>query len=295
MNPSENKKVILITGCSSGFGLLTAARLSGLGHHVFATMRNLQKKDALLAEVKKRGGTVNLLELDVNNVKTIEIVVQKIEKEFGRIDVLVNNAGFGVGGFFEDLSETDIRQQMDTNFFGVQSVTRAVIPLMRKNHSGKIINLSSIAGLYALPAFSAYNASKWAVEGFSESLLYELKPFGISVCLIEPGTYRTTIFFENRRCAKDFDNPKSPYYGSSQALKKRVDQFVANDKKDPEDIAILIEKLINSPRPPFRNIPDRRSKILYFLRRFLPFGLFSFILYTLLFFGTSKKASGQTS
>ena len=181
MTQNKNSKIILITGCSSGFGLLTAARLSVKGHRVFATMRSLNKKQELLDEVKARDGKVQILELDVTKEATIQAAVQRIEQEFGRIDVLVNNAGFGIGGFFEDLSEDDIRIQMETNFFGVQNVTRHVIPFMRRQKSGIIINISSIAGLYALPAFGAYNASKWSLEGFSESLRHELRFFGIQV------------------------------------------------------------------------------------------------------------------
>lgn len=277
-----NPKVILITGTSSGFGLLIVARLASHGHHVVATMRDLSKKSALLKEVEKRGGKVKISPLDVTDKNSIRKAVEEIIKEYGQIDVLINNAGFGLGGFFEDLTDQEIRSQMETNFFGVQNVTREVIPFMRQKKSGKIINISSIAGLYGLPGFGAYNASKWAVEGFSESLYYELKPFGINVCLIEPGSYKTEIFYKNRQYAQNYNNPQSPYYPYGQYFKKKVDEMIGADKKNPEDIAILVEKLVRSKNPSFRNIPDLRSKILLGLRKYLPFRLFSGILYKIL-------------
>lgn len=284
VNPSlPEAKVILITGSSSGFGFLIAARLAACGHHVFATMRNLNKRQALFDELQQRHAAVEVLPLDVTDVASITAAIQYIQTKYNRIDVLVNNAGYGIGGFFEDLTQEEICAQLDTNFFGVQNVTRAVIPLMRRQGQGKIINISSIAGLYALPGFGAYNASKWALEGFSESLYYEMKLFGINVCLVEPGTYRTTIFYGNKRYAKNYNNPQSPYYRYSKYFSEEVDKYVAADKKDPEDIAILVERLVHTQNPPLRNIPDRRSKLLFALKRFLPFRVFSGLLYTLLF------------
>ena len=271
-------KVILITGCSSGFGLLTAARLSSRGHHVYATMRNLEKQKALLDEVKRRRGRISILPLDVTDESSIDKAIEIVDSECGCIDVLVNNAGYGVGGFFEDLTQEDIRAQMETNFFGVQNVTRRVIPFMRRQGKGTIINISSIAGLYALPAFGAYNASKWALEGFTESLSYELKLFGINVCMIEPGTFNTTIFHANKRYAKNFDNPQSPYYKLSQSLNKRVMDYVAAVKKEPENIARLVEKLIQMKSPPLRSFPDIESRLIYSFKRFLPFAVFSGVI-----------------
>ena len=276
-------KTILITGTSSGFGLLTAARLASHGHQVVATMRNLDKKNPLLAEVHKRGGTVDLFQLDVTDKKSIQAAVQAIVAKYHHVDVLVNNAGYGIGGFFEDLTDEEIRQQMEVNFFGVQNVTRAVVPFMRERRSGKIINTSSVAGFSTSPAFGAYNASKWALEAFSESLRYELSPWGIQVLLIEPGTYKTKIFHENARYAKKFDDPSSPYYSHSQFLKKKVLDFVDHCRKDPEKVAALVEKLIHSPHPAFRNIPDIESRMLFMLRKTLPFRLYSRFINTALF------------
>jgi short-subunit dehydrogenase len=180
-----------------------------------------------------------------------------------------------MGGFFEDLTDEEIRAQMEVNFFGAQNVTRAVIPLMRQRRRGKIINISSVAGFSTSPAFSAYNASKWALEAFSESLRYELRFFGIDVLLVEPGTYQTKIFYENARYAANFENPQSPYYPMSRHLKKKVMEYVKDCRKDPEEIGIMVEKLIRAKNPPFRNIPDMEGQILYILRRCLPFRVYS--------------------
>ena len=285
MPENTDPKIILITGTSSGFGLLTAARLAAAGHTVIATMRNLNKNVALQEEVKRRGGSVDLMPLDVINPESIKTTIKDIGAKYGYIDVLINNAGYGLGGFFEDLSEGEIRQQFETNFFGVQNVTRAVIPLMRARRSGKIINISSIAGFSTSPAFGAYNASKWALEAFSESLRYELGFFGIDVLLIEPGTYKTKIFYENAKYAQNFHNETSPYYPISRHLEKKVREFVDDCFKDPEEVAILAEKLIRTKNPGFRNIPDIESRVMFFLRKVLPFRTYSFIIRKALFQG----------
>jgi short-subunit dehydrogenase len=160
-----------------------------------------------------------------------------------------------------------------------------VIPLMRAKRKGKIINISSIAGINASPAFSAYTASKWALEAFSESLRHELKFWGIDVLLVEPGTYKTKIFYENAQYAKNFHNKNSPYYPASAFLEKKVKDYVDNCFKDPEDVAALVEKLIQAKNPPFRNIPDIETQLLFSLRRLLPFRVFSGVYRRALFKG----------
>ena len=280
-----DKKIILITGCSSGFGLLTAARLASRGHQVIATMRNLDKQGPLQDEVRRRQASVDVRQLDVTDPKSIAACMKDVGEEYGRIDVLINNAGFGMAGFFEDLTQEEIRAQFETNFFGVQNVTRAVIPFMRPQGWGKIINLSSVSGFSASPAFGAYCASKWALEAFSEALRYELRLFGIDVHLIEPGTYRTKIFDENARRAKNFANPESPYFVYSSHLDKLVKDHVADCHKDPEDIAALAEKIINSCRAPFRNIPDIETQFMAALRKVLPFRAYSWLVNRAVFGG----------
>ncbi len=278
MIKNPNKKVILVTGCSSGFGLRIAVRLASLNYFVIATMRNLSKKDDLVAELALKNAEAEILRLDVSDVNSIKDVISYIKNKHGRVDALINNAGCGIGGFFEDLEQDEIRSIMEINFFGLQNVTREAIPLMRDQKKGTIVNISSVSGFYALPCCGAYNASKWAVEGFSESLYYELLPFGINVCLIEPGVYKTKIFYENRRYAKRFFDDQSPYFNTSQSFQKRADDRVELNARNPEDIAMLVEKLIKSKNPSLRNIPDMNSRFLYIARKFLPFRVFALIV-----------------
>jgi len=281
----NNQKVVLITGCSSGFGLLTAARLAAQGHFVWATMRDLAKKGPLENELAKRNTQAFIRELDVTKTSTIKNVIDEIQKTHFHIDVLINNAGYGIGGFFEDLSEEEIRAQMETNFFGVQNVCREVVPLMRQRSQGKIINISSIAGLVATPCLGAYNASKWALEAFSESLYYELALFGISVSLVEPGSYPTHIFTQNAHYARNFDNAQSPYFSFSQKLKNISQNAVRKLKKDPDDVAKLIENIVNKSRPRLRYISDFSSELRVITQKILPSRLILLILRRVLKYG----------
>ena len=260
----------MITGCSSGFGLLTAVRLAAKGHFVWATMRDLARKQPLENELAKRNAQAFIRELDVTKPSTIKNVVEEIQKTHFHIDVLINNAGYGIGGFFEDLEQEEIRSQMEVNFFGVQNVCREVIPLMRKRLQGKIINISSIAGRIASPCLGAYNTSKWALEAFSESLYYELGLFGISVCLVEPGSYPTNIFTQNAHYAKNFDNAQSPYFHFSQILRNISQNTVRKLKRDPDDVARLIENIINTSHPRLRYVSDFASASRVMAQKILP-------------------------
>ncbi len=266
----NDQKVILITGCSSGFGLLTAARLAASGHIVWATMRDLKGKGDLENELTKRNAQAVIRVLDVTQPANIKNVVDEIQQKHTAIDVLVNNAGYGVAGFFEDLTPGEIRSQMETNFFGVQDVCRQIIPLMRQRRSGKIINVSSIAGRIASPCLGAYNSSKWALEGFSESLYFELGLFGVSVVLVEPGFYPTNIFTKNAHYACGYENARSPYFHFGQKLKNLTQRNVRRLKRDPEKVARLIEHIINEPHPRMRYISDFPSWLRVMAQKILP-------------------------
>lgn len=279
--------VILITGCSSGFGMLATARLAASGHTVFATMRNLEKKTALLDEAARRGTQLHVLQLDVTDNASIESALHHVESEAGRLDILINNAGYGIGGFFEDLADEEIRAQFDTNFFGVQNVTRIALPLLRKTAllyekpgPVKIINISSIQGRSALPGMSAYAASKFALEGFSESLALELLPFGIHVVLVEPGAFRTSIFSGNVRLAEGSADPGSAYFQYSRYIKQRADQVVGSSitTGDPEVVAQLIEKIVNNPRPRLRYLIGMFARFRLLLERVLPWHWYSAVV-----------------
>ena len=285
-----NPKTILITGCSSGFGMLAAARFASQGHQVIATMRNLNKQGMLIDELERRQAKADIMRMDVADLDSVHHVIREIGAKYGSIDVLINNAGIIIGGFFEDLTQNETRQVMETNFFGVQNVTRQVIPLMRQKNSGRIINISSVSGFYGSPAFGAYNASKWALEGFSESLYYELKPFGIHVALIQPGAYKTKIFGENAHVSQNFDNEESPYYQRSMFLKKRIEEGLKDNYRDPEDVVRVIERAMNEPFPKFRYSTEIEGKIFRALKTFLPFRLFSLIYEKLLFKGFKDQS-----
>ena len=246
------------------------------GHFVWATMRDLSKKQVLENELSKRNVHAVIRELDVTKSSTIKNVIKEIQEIHGRIDVLINNAGYGIGGFFEDLTEEEIRAQMEVNFFGVQSVCREVIPSMRRRSQGKIINISSIAGRVASPCLGAYNTSKWALEAFSESLYYEMALFGVSVCLVEPGSYPTNIFTQNAHYAKNFDNAQSPYFSFSQKLKGLSQNVIRKLKKDPDDVARLIENIVNDPSPKLRYVSDFSSWLRMTAQKILPHSLIAF-------------------
>ena len=247
------RKIILITGCSSGFGMISAARLSSLGNTVYASMRDVSKSDDLKLELERRDTSCHIIELDVCDDVSIKNTINMISEQEGKLDILINNAGYGIGGFFEDLSEQEIRDQFETNFFGVQKVTRNVLPLMRKtamksNHlfSTKIINVSSAQGRSALPGLGAYGASKFALEGFSEGLFFELQPFGIEVVILEPGTYSTKAIDENSKEANAGLRLESPYLEYTNRLKDLHSKILDTRRGvgDPEDCL-----LYTSPSP----------------------------------------------
>jgi len=192
-SPSNNK-VAVVTGSSSGIGYETALTLARNSFLTYATMRSLNKSENVKSIAAKENLPIRITQLDVTDSVSINNAVQAILSETGRIDVLVNNAGYVLDGAFEDLSMDEIKAQYETNVFGLIRTTQAVLPAMRKQKSGTIVNISSIAGRIGYPGGSAYISTKFAVEGLSESMAYELEPFGIKVIIIEPGVIRTNIF-----------------------------------------------------------------------------------------------------
>ena len=280
MSVTGNPKVVLITGSSSGLGFLCALRLASAGHTVFATMRDTKKGDFLLGEAARRGcaENIHILPLDVTQPQSIRAAINDIITEKGMLDVLVNNAGFGIGGFFEDLSPEDFQRQFDVNFFGALNVTREAILVMRPRRSGKIINITSMASFAGTPCFSAYCSSKWALEGFSECLYMELRPFGIHVALVEPGSYRTRIFEDNAVYAKNFDNPNSPYFTISRYLRQQVVDEIRKIKRDPDEVAAVVERIVHAKSPAFRNIVGWHQKLRYQFVRTMPFKAYAWIV-----------------
>ena len=212
------KQVALITGCSSGIGYETSILLAKNGFRTYATMRNTDKGDKLNEIAEKENLDLKIIKLDVTDDYSIQNAIKEIVQETNRIDVLVNNAGNNIAGAVEDLSIEEFKEQFETNFFGLIRVTKVVLPIMRKQNNGIIVNLSSIAGKMAIPLNSAYVSSKFAVEGFSESIRYELEDLGIKVILIEPGVIKSN-FYENIKMSKNsLMDPKSAYQPITQKI-----------------------------------------------------------------------------
>ena len=254
-------KSVLITGCSSGFGTLAAATAAKNGFRVFASMRNVGKRQRLDEALARAGAQAEVLALDVTSGESIDAAVGSVIEKAGRVDALVNNAGFGLGGFVEDVSIDEYRRQFETNFFGAVALTKAVLPHMRRQGSGRIINVSSIGGRIGNPAVSAYVASKFAIEGFSESLAIEAEMFGVEVVLIEPGTFKTEIFESNKGMAAAAKDPKSPYFALCAALEKKVDELVAKHGADPQLVADAILHALTTPRPKLRYLVGTDAKL----------------------------------
>jgi NAD(P)-dependent dehydrogenase (short-subunit alcohol dehydrogenase family) len=239
---TRTPKVFLITGASRGFGKLWAEAFLKRGDKVAATARNLDHLNDL---VEKYGDAVLPIKLDVNNREESFGAVKQAKDHFGRIDVLINNAGYGLFGAIEETTEQEAREQIETNFFGVLWVTQAVLPIMREQKSGHIIQVSSYLGLITLPVLGLYNASKFAVEGLSETLATEVAGFGIKVSLIEPNGYSTDWAGASAIQTKSID--------AYAPIKKTFSEGAKPDFwGKPEATVDAVIKLVDSPNPPLR-------------------------------------------
>lgn len=262
----QSSKVVLITGTSSGIGRASALHLAGRGFRVFGTRRRLEPGPGTFQEVV----------MDVNDDDSVARAIDAIYEQAGRIDVVVNNAGFGYAGAIEDTSMAEAKEQFETNFFGTLRVCRAVLPRMRARGDGRIINVSSIGGLIAVPFQGMYCASKFALEGMTEALRLEVKAFGIKVTLVEPGDFRTA-FTENRRRVRAS--------GAGSAYDAQMQNTLAIIERDeqrgpaPMDVARLLEKIIATPDPrPRYSVGMAYQRFAIVVRRLLPASLFERII-----------------
>ena len=263
--------VLLITGCRSGFGLLTAVTAARAGHTVYAGLRDPNTADALREAAK--GLPVKPIALDVVSPEQRQAAVAQILQDEGRLGGLVNNAGIALGGYLEQLEEDELRRVLEVNLISVWALTRLALPTMRAQGRGHIINVSSIAGLLALPGLGAYAASKFALEGMSEALRHEVAPFGVQVCLVEPGPYKTDILGRNRtlgRNALDTTSAYAPYTRRAEAL---FDRIAAQGSGDPQDVADAIVALLHDPSPGLRNVLGGSARVRAMMKRVLPFGV----------------------
>ncbi len=246
----SNQKVSIVTGSSSGIGLETALTLARNGYFTYATMRNPEKDAPIKNALKKENLPIKVIQLDVIDDESLKNAIDQVTSEAGRIDVLVNNAGYGLVGALEELTMGEIKAQYETNLFGLVRVIQAVLPTMRKQRSGRILNLSSGAGLFGYPGGSAYVSSKFAVEGLSESVAYELEPFGIRVILIEPGFVQTN-FANSMVIAKKAQDPTSPYSQMMQRIAASSSEL-AKSGSSADLVANVILDAATNPNPRLR-------------------------------------------
>ena len=272
---------VLLTGASTGFGLVTAVELGRRGWDVFATMRNLGRRAALDAAAAQAGvsGRVRVSQLDVTDAASIAAAVRDVLSACGaRLDAVVHNAGVAAAGAFEDLPEPELRRVMETNFWGVLALTRALLPALRAQRRGRIVVVSSDSAYRGEPANSIYVASKWAVEGWAESLAYEVAPFGIDVVLIEPGPYRTEIWSTTPRILPE-GTAYRPYL---EQLERAVDERVRARARDPQEVAVAIAGALEARRPRFRVPVSPESRIGLLMRGVVPVRVQRFLITRLL-------------
>lgn len=248
---SVSQKVAIVTGSSSGIGLETSVSLAQNGFLTYATMRNLDKSSIIKTAADNESLPIKVVQLNVADNRMVNNAIQAIVSEAGRIDILVNNAGYGLVGAFEDLSiDDEIKNQYETNVFGLMRVTQAVLPIMRRQKSGIIVNVSSGAGLFGYPGGSAYVSTKFAVEGLSESMAYELEPFGIKVVLIEPGFIKTN-FANAMVLAKKAQDPSSPYSEMMQRIQANSNEMAKN-ASSVDVVSKAILEAVTSKNPNLR-------------------------------------------
>jgi NAD(P)-dependent dehydrogenase (short-subunit alcohol dehydrogenase family) len=268
-------KVAVITGCSSGIGLLTAVQLAGAGYRVVATMRNLKRRDRLdqAAAAANVADQLDVRRFDITEMDSTAPTVASIINDYGRIDVLINNAGYPMGGFAEDVELTELREQFETNFFGHVAVTKAVLPIMRSQRSGHIIMISSVAGRTGQPSLSSYASSKFALEGWTESLRMEMYSLGIRVVLVEPGAYDTDIWERNARLSKHAVDGTSPNVERARRFRDFV-QSGSIKRRDPREVARLVTRVANDSNPKLRYLIGHDAWFQVILKALVPWGVY---------------------
>ena len=253
------KKVILITGTNSGFGYLTAKGAAAKGHKVYATMRNSTSKNAERANELNSTENISVLELDVTKPETVETAIKTIIENEGRLDVLVNNAGYFGGGLTEAYTEQDLENMFNVNLKGVWRTTKNALPQMRKQGEGLIINISSALGRFSAPFMTVYNSTKFAVEGLTEGLHYEVRPLGVDVALVQPGAFPTEIF---HKTTQGSDQSVAAEYGEIANIPNQVNegmgQMFEQMQPNPQMVPDAIFKLIETPKGqrPLRTVVD---------------------------------------
>jgi NAD(P)-dependent dehydrogenase (short-subunit alcohol dehydrogenase family) len=259
---------VLITGTSSGFGLVTTVELARRGWTVIATMRDLAKRSELDRALQSAGlaDHVTVARLDVTEPQSMDLLLADLDIEKSGLDAVVHNAGVAVGGAFEDLDEASVRRVMEVNYFGVLALTKRLLPIFRAQAHGRIVIISSESAFAGQPANSPYCGSKWAVEGWAESIAYEVRHFGIDIILVEPGAYPTNIWDNSPRIA-----PRdSPYLPLVRHLNVAVEAYVAKIARDPAEVGATVAKALAARHPHFRYAVGPTAKFNHFARGKLP-------------------------
>lgn len=266
---TTTSKTILITGATAGIGRMTALHLAKEGHRVIATGRKPAELAKLADEAAAAGLRLETLRLDVTSAPSIADAVTAVDllTDGKGLDVLVNNAGFGILGPSSEISDAELRRQYETNVFGLMNVTRAFLPKMRERRAGRIINVSSMGGRITLPYFGVYNSTKYALESLSDALRYELRPFGIDVALIEPGVIRTN--FESTAVSDLAAYRKTPYgkaFEKYEQMSRTADKFAS----DPIVIAKAISRAVHARRPAARYVAPFSTNVILWFRVIAP-------------------------
>jgi NAD(P)-dependent dehydrogenase (short-subunit alcohol dehydrogenase family) len=287
-----NHKIAVVTGANSGFGFLSTLGLAQLGYKVIASMRDPQKGSALLqrAEELKVGHLVEIHPLDVTSEASIKEFSTSLN-DLGSVHILLNNAGFAGAGFAEEVTIDEFREQFETNVFGVMRMTQIVLPYMRNQGEGKIINMSSISGRFGFPGLSPYVSSKHALEGYSESLRLELKPFGISVHLIEPGSYQTNIWTSGKKVSPLSMQKNSPYFRYMEAINTEI-QAGEDTLGDPREVASIVCEIAQNKKKTFRIPIGKGVRLTLLLKTILPWSTMENIILKKL--GMKKTKEGRS-
>ena len=265
----------LITGASSGFGLLTSVTLAKRGWRVLATMRDLGRREKLESAAREAGvlERIEIQALDVRSADQIAAIVDLVGNRGEPLHALVNNAGFAVPGFAEEVTDAELRDQFETNFFGAAAVARAILPQMRRQGFGHVVMVSSISGRIGFPGVSSYAASKFALEGWAETLRLEMAALGIKVAIVEPGSFDTDIWTRNAKLTAKMRDADSPNAARRARWQSRIERS-ARDRANPQLVADLIARILETPEPRLRYVVGRDARMGLLMRRLLPAGLF---------------------
>ena len=265
--PMQDQKVAVVTGSSTGIGFETSLTLARNGFYTYASMHKLEGRSKTITDIARNDSLpLQLIELDVNDDKSVSNAIDTIFDERKRIDVVVNNAGYALRGALEETSMDEIRAQFETNFFGAVIVMKQVIPIMRKQRSGKIVNITSIGGRISIPLSAFYHGTKFALEGLSESIGYELEPFGIKIILIEPGVIGSNFWKNIKTANKASSNPNSPYIQLASTMSeafKKIEQNAIH----PSEVAKVILDAVTSDNPQLRYLVGKDAAALMEARK----------------------------